>query len=617
MYAAIVTPQLKLNSYGQNKRESFLDYRREIDGLRALAVLPVIFFHAGFETFSGGFVGVDIFFVISGYLITNIILSELDQGKFSFINFYERRARRILPALFLVMFVSLLFGFFWLMPDEFENLGQSLVATSLFSNNLLLALTNNYWSLASEFKPLLHTWSLGVEEQYYIIAPFLLLLFTKLGRLGVATLLWFIFLSSFLFANWFVDISPISAFYILPTRAWEIGIGALTAFYLKDHSSFVFRNKFSNSLSFTGLFLILFSIFTFDEHTLSPGGALLLPTLGTVLIIIFSDPNTFVYRILGSRALVFFGLLSYSLYLWHQPFFAYLRVYSLTPPSALEFFYVIPFIFLFSFLTWKYVESPFRNKVAISRSAIFTFSICLSLMFIVVGLFLNKTYGMANRIFSDDISIADMSTKIYNEKRAFAFKKDQFLDKSLNNVLIIGNSFARDFTNITLENFDVSRSEIVYRDDLEQCISPPFSENKYSLYNDADVIVFASGDYKSDCYINDIAFAESRGKKIFYVGTKDFGYNLNWLIRLDKNLRGNQYNSIPSSFVNSDKNMADIIPSENFISLLAPTLCNGKVPITDDYGRMLSTDRTHLTKYGAIYFGQRAVVGTPYGDLFK
>jgi peptidoglycan/LPS O-acetylase OafA/YrhL len=593
-----------------------MDYRREIDGLRALAVLPVMLFHAGFETFSGGFIGVDVFFVISGYLITTIILAELEQGKFSIVNFYERRARRILPALFLVMFVSLILGYFYLMPDEFKNLGQSLVATSLFSNNVLLALTSGYWDLASEFKPLLHTWSLGVEEQYYIIMPILLLLFVKLGRFGVASLLWFIFLSSFLFANWFVNVSPKWAFYILPTRAWEICAGALAAFYLKNYSTFALENKFSNFLSSAGFLLILFSIFIFDKNIVSPGWPLLVPTLGAVLIIIFSHPNTYVHHILGSRLFVFLGLLSYSLYLWHQPFLAYMRIYSQDQPSSFELLYLIPIIFIFSFLTWKFVESPFRNKAVIGRVFIFRFFIFLSLMFIGIGLFLNKNYGMAYRVFSEDISIADMDKRIYNEK-VFAFKKDQFSDKELNNILIIGNSFARDFTNITLENFDISRSEIVYRDDLKQCISPPFSDVEQRLYAEANVIVFASGGYESNCYLNNIAFAESKGKKIFFVGTKDFGYNLNWLIQLDISLRSNQYNLISSSFVNADRNMAKFIPPDNFISLLAPTLYNGKIPITDIYGRMLSTDRTHLTKYGAIYFGQKAVVGTPYGDLFK
>ena len=179
-----------------------MNYRREIDGLRALAVLPVIFFHAGFDYFSGGFVGVDIFFVISGYLITSIILIQIKKGTFSISDFYERRARRILPVLFFIMMISLSFGYIWMMPDEFKNFGQSLVATSLFSNNILLAITTGYWDLTSEFKPLLHTWSLGVEEQYYVLFPFLLVFSWKYFRGKEVTIIASITALSFLLANW-------------------------------------------------------------------------------------------------------------------------------------------------------------------------------------------------------------------------------------------------------------------------------------------------------------------------------------------------------------------------------------------------------------------------------
>jgi peptidoglycan/LPS O-acetylase OafA/YrhL len=163
-----------------------MNYRKDIDGLRAIAVVAVIFAHAGFAGFSGGFVGVDVFFVISGYLITFIILGELENGSFTLRNFYERRARRILPALYVVMLTSTVLGFFSLMPDEFKNLGQSLVATSIFANNMLLGLTSGYWDLASDFKPLLHTWSLGVEEQYYVIVPLLLTLFWRFWKSGIS-----------------------------------------------------------------------------------------------------------------------------------------------------------------------------------------------------------------------------------------------------------------------------------------------------------------------------------------------------------------------------------------------------------------------------------------------
>jgi hypothetical protein len=223
---------------------------------------------------------------------------------------------------------------------------------------------------------------------------------------------------------------------------------------------------------------------------------------------------------------------------------------------------------------------------------------------------------MASRVFYDGVVVADMDKRIYNE-RAFAYKKEGFADKSITNLLIIGNSFGRDFTNITVENFDNNRVEIVYRDDLGQCIETKSSSKTRSLFNDADVIVYASGGYDKDCFSSDIYFANSRGKKIFYVGTKDFGYNLNWLIRLSKEQRKNQFNPIAESILVSDKVMSEAIPSEHFISLLGPTVVGGKIPVTDDMGRMLSTDRAHLTKYGALYFGKKAVAHTRYAEIFQ
>ena len=338
-----------------------MDYRKEIDGLRALAVLPVIFFHAGFDVFGGGFVGVDVFFVISGYLITTIILADLAKGTFSVVKFYERRARRILPALFLVMLASLVVGYFTLMPDEFKNLGQSLVSTSLFSNNVLLALTSGYWELASEFKPLLHTWSLGVEEQYYLITPIALLFAWKYCKHKISSLLFAGFVVSFIFAAGLVTVSPNWAFYSLPTRAWEISIGGLAALFLQSNPGITTHFKTSNLLSLLGIAFIVCSVFLFDRSINSPGPLLLIPTAGAVLVIIFATEGTLASFALGQRAVVFMGLLSYSLYLWHQPVFAFLRAFSIEKPSTIAFGASTILVFLFAYLSWKYIETPCRN----------------------------------------------------------------------------------------------------------------------------------------------------------------------------------------------------------------------------------------------------------------
>ncbi len=215
-----------------------MKYRAEIDGLRALAVIPVILFHAGFEWFSGGFVGVDVFFVISGYLITTIIISEMAEGKFSMVNFYERRARRILPALFFVMAACLPFAWLWLTPSDLKDFGQSLIAVSFFSSNMLFWLESGYFDTAAELKPLLHTWSLAVEEQYYILFPIFLMLTWRLGVKWISIILSFVFLLSLglaVLGTQYATNPQITSgtFFLLPTRGWELLVGVFAAFYLK------------------------------------------------------------------------------------------------------------------------------------------------------------------------------------------------------------------------------------------------------------------------------------------------------------------------------------------------------------------------------------------------
>jgi peptidoglycan/LPS O-acetylase OafA/YrhL len=590
-------------------------YRREIDGLRALAVGPVVLFHGGFSAFSGGFIGVDVFFVISGYLITSIILVDLKAGNFSLAHFYERRARRILPALLFVMAATAPFAYEWMMPDEFKNFGQSLLATAVFSNNILLALTSDYWSLASEFKPLLHTWSLGVEEQYYIIFPVLMILGWKYFRSRIVLVLGVMFTVSLISAAWGVAKAPTTTFYLLPTRAWEILLGALVAYY-HAHDKVVALGRAQNqTLSLIGVTLILFSVFKFSENYPSPGLTTLVPAVGTVLIILFALEGTIVHRLLSSRVLVGTGLISYSLYLWHQPLFAMARVYSIQSPQAGDFAILIGLSFALAYLTWRFVEMPFRNTAIIHRRTVALFSVLGSLSAVIIGYYLNTTYGMAWRIFDPQTPIQDMDKRFYNE-RVFEFKKDNFSSRAKIRLLIIGNSFGRDFVNMTTEAFNVEDIEIVYRDDLSDCIFPYRSALSGELFGTADVIVFAGG-YRKDCVSLDIAFARGHGKDIFYIGTKDFGRNLNWIMRLPSDQRRNQYNLLSEATIAEERSLSLNVPAENFVSLLAPVENDGRVPITDDFGRMLSTDRLHVTKFGAMFFGERALVGSRYGAILK
>lgn len=596
-----------------------MEYRREIDGLRALAVIPVILFHAGFQAFSGGFVGVDIFFVISGYLITSIILAEKKAGTFTLINFYERRARRILPALYVVMATSLLVGYFSIMPDEYKNLGQSIVATTLFSNNILLILTSGYWDLASEFKPLLHTWSLGVEEQYYLLFPIFILLAWRLGKHWIITILAIVAITSVVFSELSALDKPIFNFFNLLSRGWEILLGAFVAFYFDKKNGILNQpiNRFAREFaSFFGLFLIFIAIFLFDKKTPFPSLFTLIPTIGAVFIILFANQQTLVGKLLSGKLFVGVGLVSYSTYLWHQPLFSFLRIFSTEKPNPIVFIFLFPVIACLAYLSWRFIEKPFRNPNAINRRTIFIHSVIGSLFFIGIGLFLNGNYGLPGRAFDSSIHIADMDKRIYNE-RIYKYSKIQFSKNNNKKLLVIGDSFARDFINITLETFNVSNVDIIYRKDLSECIFPYKSTVAENLFSSADVIVFASGGYSTECLNQDISYASFNSKEIYYVGTKEFGYNLNWLMQLNKIDEKNQYNSISKEIIIAESKMATVIPASNFISLLSPTLKGNKIPITDDLGRMLSTDRSHLTKYGAIYFGKKALANTLYSKLFN
>ena len=390
-----------------------MTYRREIDGLRALAVVPVIFFHAGFQTFSGGFVGVDIFFVISGYLITSIILAEKQAGNFSLIRFYERRARRILPALFVVMFACVPFAWVWLLPAEMNSFSQSLVAVSAFTSNIFFYLKTNYFESAAEQSPLIHTWSLAVEEQYYVLFPIFLVLTCRLGKQWTLAMLAIVAMISLGIAQWGSFTHPAFTFFLLPTRGWELLVGALVAFFLfARESDTTKKTRISQSFSVIGLLLITYSILAFDKQTPFPGFYALMPTIGAALIIMFATQQTFVGKVLGSKLFVGVGLVSYSAYLWHQPLFSFARHRSIVEPSKLLLLALTVLALLLAYFSWKYVETPFRKRECIKRKQVLLYGSVCSVFFVTFGLvgYVNKGYPDSfNRVPDSVLTIKDIA----------------------------------------------------------------------------------------------------------------------------------------------------------------------------------------------------------------
>lgn len=374
-------------------------YRADIDGLRAIAVVGVVIFHANLGL-PGGFVGVDVFFVISGYLITNIILGDLEKGKFSMLDFWERRIRRIFPALAVVVLFCLIAGWFLLLPFGYLVLAQATIALSCFASNIQFWRTISYWSPAAEENPLLHTWSLSVEEQFYLVVPLLIAGLYKFKRgLFVPFVIASCVIVSFVVSIYWVRAVPAGAFYLLPSRAWELGVGALVCFLPTLQSAF-----FRELLCISGLLGITASLFLLDSETPFPGVAALPPVIGAAFIIWSGAPNSLghvpmISRWLSLKPFVAIGLISYSLYLWHWPFFAFHRyVFGQPAPHGLALL-CIGLAFLLSFLSWRFVEQPFREKqIASTRKSLFTlFGVVTSAILIFsMGVYLKG--GLPSRI---------------------------------------------------------------------------------------------------------------------------------------------------------------------------------------------------------------------------
>lgn len=376
-----------------------MKYRREIDGLRAVAVVPVILFHAGFSAFSGGFVGVDIFFVISGYLITTIIVSELERDSFSLLRFYERRARRILPALFFMMLCCLPFAWFWMLPQDLRRFSASLVAVPLFASNILFFVTSGYFDTVSELKPLLHTWSLAVEEQYYVLFPLLLMLAWKFGRRWVVGSLLALGVVSVAVAQWGAAAQPSFAFYLLPARGFELLIGALIAVTaIPGTATKPVGQPVREAVALGGLAMILVAIFAFDRNTPSPSLLTLVPTLGAGAIIVSANDRTTVGRLLGSRAFVGIGLISYSTYLWHQPFFAFAKLRTLDDLETPVLLLLSALSLFAGFLSWKYVEQPFRSREKTRVQTIVRWGLVLTLLMLALGVAGYAANGVPSRV---------------------------------------------------------------------------------------------------------------------------------------------------------------------------------------------------------------------------
>ena len=441
-----------------------INYRPEIDGLRAIAVLAVIIYHAqisinNFQIFRGGFIGVDIFFVISGYLITGIILKELiSTGTFSFIHFLQRRIRRIIPALFVVIIASFIIAWFYLLPINFINFSKSSLFSIGFTSNFYFWLSGElYESENSLFKPLLHTWSLAVEEQFYIFFPIFLLLIFKFLRKYLLIIFIIIFILSLFLADWGSKNYPSSSFYLIQTRLWELLSGSILS-YIEIFSSNKRKLKVLNSfMPSLGLFLILFSFLFYDHSIFHPSFITIIPIVGVCLIIRFANKEEFTTKILSTKYFVGFGLISYSLYLWHYPIFAFARIKDSSPSSfdKLEWLFLTLVI---SVLSYFFVEKIFRNKK-------FQFQKLIKILifgFLIISIsntlsIINK--GFENRkIIPKILNTQDPRVMLEKEIGKSITKNSQvFFRESNINVILVGDSHAESLSYKLFNNLDKNK----------------------------------------------------------------------------------------------------------------------------------------------------------------
>jgi len=385
---------------------SNISYRPEIDGLRAVAVLSVIIYHAGVEAMSGGFIGVDVFYVISGFLITRILLRSVDDESFSLSKFYARRIKRLLPAAMFLIVVTLLFGAFILSPNRYIELAKSAVFSNLFMANVWFMNNSGYFDLSTQISPLVHMWSLAVEEQFYLFYPILLLMANRFGGIkGIKYLVIFILLSSFGLNLWMIDKSPDFTFYMLPTRAWELAIGAAINFLVIPKS---LKGWQQDSISAIGFLLVFSGFFVINHNDAFPGYLALLPALGTGFLIYgLSDRDNVFKWFLTLRPILLVGKISYSAYLWHWPIVVYYRIYiNERAFNLVEVILLSMASLLAGYFSWKFIEEKYRY-LKLPDKKIFRITRWATAFAILISVGIYLSHGMAFRMNESQLVVAD------------------------------------------------------------------------------------------------------------------------------------------------------------------------------------------------------------------
>ena len=628
-----------------------LTYRPEIDGLRAIAVCAVILYHAqlnifGYQSFKGGFIGVDIFFVISGYLITSIILKELvTTGSFSFNHFYERRIRRILPALLFVMLVSLPFAWMYLLPSNLIDFSKSILYSLGFSSNFYFHYSGQvYGATDGLLKPFLHTWSLSIEEQFYILFPIVLFITFKFFRKYLIHILIVGFIVSLGLAEWTSRNYPSASFYFLHTRMWELLAGSILAYFeiIKGHRS---KNQLLNvTLPTIGLLLISHSIIFFNENIFHPSFFTLSPIIGVCLIIWFSNKDELITKILSNKLFVGIGLISYSLYLWHYPIFAFARTTYVFKDNFIKELSAGLIILFLSVVTHYLFERPARNKKNKFKVIISLIIISISILIIFNFTMIQKDGYKHRFYFSKFYELDELSYIKESKNFEIGYNYDNYDYRK--NVLIVGNSHAEDVLNIlsktNLKNkiyFNLT-SPKVRIDDYNYQISylydfltekkaiidlydGNFFDHLKKQYENTDLIILSTRYQSNDLKVlDDLIKKIKKDKKKIIIFDNPLEQTINRFNRLDyyiykhkKFPEKNTLKNIEEKMFEDLKNKKDLnkkiksIAKKNNIFLIEreKIFCNfdeKRCPSITKEGYKIYYDYGHITDKGADFFAR-------------
>ena len=588
-----------------------MNYRDDIDGLRAIAVIAVRVFHLGY--LPNGYLGVDIFFVISGFLITSIVYHEAKNNKFSTIRFYERRIRRIIPLLLVTSSTSLLLGLFLMLPDDLENLCQSVIASNCSLNNILMLITSSdYWAIRNEYKPLMHTWSLGIEEQFYLIYPIIFLFFNGKKLKYILPLLVALTLISFILFSLPGNIA--GKFYLLQFRFFELSVGGICAVYFTGIKQV---KKESIYLLYIATILLLFLLFIpWGSNFFKVISVAILTSLILSIGKYFYSENKFISLIFKNRIFVFIGKISFSLYMWHQIVFGFARysfVEEMNVPLAV---FLCIIILILSVITFYFIENPFRNKVLFPFQNVI---LGLGILFIVstsISFYVYSIGGIIKDYPSLDLYKKDNKFRKINFMTSsnninIKYNRDiRQLDRPFEQtnemkVLVVGNSYGRDVSNIILES-SIGKSINLSYFDSERAFT---DDNIKKRWEDADLVIIAAELFIGYDWIHALEkthYFTIDTTRLYCFGTKDFGYSNGIHYSQINNINNfsKYFTKMKSGIIETDEKLKDEWGNK-YISLIdvIRNKQNQVLVFTPD-GKFISQDTDHLTQNGAKFYAK-------------